>query len=685
MPFPSYRSALAEIRRCDPNATGPDPQTGQVEARCPAHDDEIASLGLGKGDGGKALLFCQAGCDPLDIVKALGLGAEKRTRTISRKRGKTSPVPRAPVATLKPLPDQAAPTLFHKALMGNASRLAYLHESRGLRNETLKQYQIGWDGSRHTIPVEVDGVWVNLRRYKMNAGMSEKMRNVPGHGTAVLYPQTALADNADLPVLLCEGEWDALVANQESQGLLVAITVTGGATTVPKDLGALAGREVFVAYDCDKAGIAGAVKIQEALAEIAASVHILDLTRLGLTPDSKQDVTDLFLARDDAARALVAEMERLRDEPGDGPDEVLRAIQQMFLVADDSALDHLADGLTDDQIAALDPPRFVVDGWFSRGYFSVLYGAPGVMKTFAILDIVRHIRWGQAWHSHATERGAVLLYEGEGLQQVQARIAAWDERYPAADLAPGWSFQRFVDLTQPEGIAAIVRTVRGYEAQTGVPVNLIAIDPLVEFMTGDENGEGTQLASRGLRALAQYLNIAVLVGHHSNALGERARGTDHLKMRAGAHIRMERTAEGAVALVQEKQKNAAPHAIVLHPTSVGQSLVLETGWSVPAANYVAQKAGQASAERAHSKIEMSKVKQSVTISTARDLLVDAIRKDPGINQTNLIRATKGNGVGDDNLKAAIGMLADDGTIRIEATKTNGTEAKLHFLADSDQP
>jgi putative DNA primase/helicase len=43
------------------------------EARCPAHDDKHASLSITKGEDGRTLLHCHAGCGPIQIVQALGL------------------------------------------------------------------------------------------------------------------------------------------------------------------------------------------------------------------------------------------------------------------------------------------------------------------------------------------------------------------------------------------------------------------------------------------------------------------------------------------------------------------------------------------------------------------------------------------------------------------------------------
>jgi putative DNA primase/helicase len=55
-------SGLERVRRCG---------SGWV-ARCPAHDDHNPSLSIGRGDDGKALLTCHAGCPYQAIVDALG-------------------------------------------------------------------------------------------------------------------------------------------------------------------------------------------------------------------------------------------------------------------------------------------------------------------------------------------------------------------------------------------------------------------------------------------------------------------------------------------------------------------------------------------------------------------------------------------------------------------------------------
>lgn len=42
-------------------------------ARCPAHEDRNPSLSIRRGDDGRALVHCFAGCEPEEVIGAIGL------------------------------------------------------------------------------------------------------------------------------------------------------------------------------------------------------------------------------------------------------------------------------------------------------------------------------------------------------------------------------------------------------------------------------------------------------------------------------------------------------------------------------------------------------------------------------------------------------------------------------------
>lgn len=46
---------------------------GKWIAKCPAHEDRSPSLSIGCAPDGRILVHCHAGCEPLDVLQAVGL------------------------------------------------------------------------------------------------------------------------------------------------------------------------------------------------------------------------------------------------------------------------------------------------------------------------------------------------------------------------------------------------------------------------------------------------------------------------------------------------------------------------------------------------------------------------------------------------------------------------------------
>lgn len=181
---------------------------------------------------------------------------------------------------------------------------------------------------------------------------------------------------------------------------------------------------------------------------------------------------------------------------------------------------------------------------------TVIYGESGIGKTFLLLGFTKAVSRGKRWQGHDSERGAVLFYESEGLHQLRDRLTAFNSKYGwvGAEAAPVRFVSEPVDLTTAKGIASVVRTGRQLDAlaqEKGDRLRLVVIDPLIENMSGDENTEGMEALSRGLRIISKMLDCAVLAGHHSNASGERERGNAKLRARVLAMMRMERLSEGS--------------------------------------------------------------------------------------------------------------------------------------------
>lgn len=579
-----------------------------------------------------------------------------------------------------------------------AGRIDALGTARGISVEVLQDAEVGWNSSRgshsarpYTLPIR--HVWtgklVDVDHYGLAPKRGPKTMHQRGGTTHFWSPDGV--DTSE-PVFVCEGHIDAMVARTHG---LNAASVTGGAGSLPSEdeFAAFAGADVVIVFDCDDPGRRGAKKLAEAFAAYTepASVKILDLTTGGMPADdkSRKDVSDWFNVLDKTSADLVALAEATAPWDDEAAvDRVLSDIRALFLADNEAAHDHLADLLDDDAVADLPDPDFIIDGWVPRGLYTMLYGEPGVGKTFALLSMTRAVRRGTRWQDHGTRKGATLIYQGEGLAQLKPRIHAWDDRYPLRDdqsMSGGAFLERLVDVTKPEGVAAMVRTVHGYEARHGCEVQMVVIDPLVEFMTGDENGDGMTEATKGLRALAGYLDIAVVVGHHTNATGERARGSDYHRMRAGAFIRMEHLLDGQVGLWQQKQKNAAALALIAEPVEHADSLVLEVVENLPAAAYVMQKESATKQVKRTAKAADNSEKKRTAVDLLTEIIRDGVFGSPSDRSANKVIARamelvekRSLDVGRPALKDTLAVMVDPhfmGVVRVEKGPNNST---LHY-------
>jgi DNA primase len=177
-----------------------------------------------------------------------------------------------------------------EALYSNQEALDFLTNQRGLSDETIKKYRLGYAGDGVMYPVFVYGQLCDVRTYNYNRQEGEpKIRSRKG-ASPLLFPfDDWVNDKRD--TLLCAGENDALLARQLGFN---AVTVTAGEGNFPNLFANLfRDRKVSICYDCDEAGRKGARSVAFILSEAGADVRLVDLGLEG-TKDSK-DLTDFIL------------------------------------------------------------------------------------------------------------------------------------------------------------------------------------------------------------------------------------------------------------------------------------------------------------------------------------------------------------------------------------------------------
>ena len=281
--------------------------------RCPVHGDRHASASI---NFGKGVFRCtKPGCIGGMTVRQLKAMIREREEHVDEadydpfgkgnvvsledKRA-TKAVQASEDGSVKEL-SEALVEGFHRNLINDRKELlAEFMSKRGLTMETVVRFKLGYESKskRFVIPVrDEQGRVVNLRKYRLEAGDSQKMSNHMGYGSPPrLYPLAEL-DGAE-NVLIVEGELDALIAIQNG---LTAVSGTGGAEKwMPEWSRFFEGKNVTIIYDNDQAGRIGAHRVKQSVRKYARSVKVIE----ALCPEEHEDITDYFVRHKGTVRKL---------------------------------------------------------------------------------------------------------------------------------------------------------------------------------------------------------------------------------------------------------------------------------------------------------------------------------------------------------------------------------------------
>jgi 5S rRNA maturation endonuclease (ribonuclease M5) len=286
--------AALDARDSKPRHTGKG-----FEARCPAHEDDRASLSVSLGNNGSVLVHCFAGCPTEAVVKALGLETKDLFEPQPGKGIADSGQPKPwnrPVKTTYPYHDETG------RLLSEVVRFADRKDFRQRRPD----------------PTSTSG-W----RWNLN-------------GTrCVLYrlPDLLAGIKAGATVYVVEGEKD--VDTLRSLGLVATCNPMGAGKWDDSFAESLSGARVVILPDNDEPGRRHADTVARSLAGKAASVRVLNLDNLR----PKGDVSDWIDARHTRDELLaLAEATSARTDPPRAPSQAERAAPAKALVP--AATDH---------------------------------------------------------------------------------------------------------------------------------------------------------------------------------------------------------------------------------------------------------------------------------------------------------------------------------------------------------
>ena len=167
--------------------------------------------------------------------------------------------------------------------------------ARGLTDAVIAANGLDWNGTEIVIPIkDVDGK-VLFNKFRRNPFTTDadvpKYRYAYG-STSQLFGVDTIFEKLD--VVICEGEFDAM--RLQAYGYC-AVSSTGGAGTFKDEwLHHFIGRNVYVCYDNDEAGLKGGVKLLTRAFSIAPKLVVLPAFANG---KPVKDVTDFLQAEGD--------------------------------------------------------------------------------------------------------------------------------------------------------------------------------------------------------------------------------------------------------------------------------------------------------------------------------------------------------------------------------------------------
>lgn len=186
---------------------------------------------------------------------------------------------------------------YHQSLMKLTGPLReILRNRRGLTDDTLRQFQLGWDGERVTIPIYDEfNELVNFRRYKWDStddkwkvlNYTDELGNA--YGEVRIFGIDRVVDDNYEYVVWSEGEMDRIICEQH--GFPTACPTSGAGTWKP-EWGKLFRhkKRVYLAQDNDEAGRLATKKLCEKL------YRVVDVYIINWPEDFpiKGDITDFF-------------------------------------------------------------------------------------------------------------------------------------------------------------------------------------------------------------------------------------------------------------------------------------------------------------------------------------------------------------------------------------------------------
>lgn len=266
-----------------------------VMARCPSHNDKEESLSISRGNGGKTLIHCFAGCNTKDIVEAVGLKMQDLYPEDGQQRGRGMAAGAGRRKTVKDFINYDGKKFIDRYDYYNGN--GYVFTKVRVEQPT---------GGKTFRVIITDDSLEYVKALKLPKGKKQE-------DYCVVFPKEALkyAEEPEKVVFICEGEKDA--RNAVGDGLR-AVT-TGGATGswTKRHAEYFKGLKVVVVPDNDPPGIKCALQEAKDLNGIAASITVIQWPAGFRDKGDYSDFVESFEIRAEGVKAFLELVDKAID------------------------------------------------------------------------------------------------------------------------------------------------------------------------------------------------------------------------------------------------------------------------------------------------------------------------------------------------------------------------------------
>lgn len=427
---------------------------GSWMARCPAHEDGRASLSITRGETHPVVLNCHAGCDPADVLKALGLTWDILSAPREDHPGRGEWTPAGEAVAVYDYTDEAGKLLFQ------VTRTA---DKQFRQRVPAPERKSGWlwklDGTRRVI-------------YRL--------------------PAVLEAVSSGEIIYVAEGEKD--VHALEGAGAVATCNPGGAGKWLPEFSGFLRDAIVRIVADRDRPGQAHARQVAASLDGIARAVEIVEAACEGLAGREPKDAAD-HLAAGHTLRDFVVTWE-----------------------SDEAAAPDLAPDLHEFLGEVDAPYDWIIEGILERGDRLIWTGAEGLGKTMVGRMLAVAAAAGiHPFSGDLAEPRRVLWVDCENSPRQGRRHFRKLERAAAlrGRRVPDGGMRLLhrpegIDLTRDEDVAWFLERVHAHQPE------LLYIGPLYRLHATDANDEiAARKVTQVLDRARAKADCALIIEAHS--------------------------------------------------------------------------------------------------------------------------------------------------------------------------